>query len=424
MRQFLVLGALVSTVASLSFLEKAQGYLSGGASVNASVSAGTSDSSGSNFLSGLQNSSFGQAVAEGIDLYNNVKSGNTTDQWQTALANSSLGGYYQTGVEYYNTIKNGNSSGVNTDSIQKSIANSTFGEVVQSGVDFFNSMKNGNSKYSGNASEIISAFLPFLTNASTEAQTEFYAILPNVANLTIAEFENQVNAWAVKYNLTADVEAYNQRAENMTIAAEEHANAIVMNLPNVLSNLKAIGSDKNQTVEEMHSRIVNYIVSLDDDTRDIVIVLFNSLLPPQFKQVKCSGGSFITDMWQKATDFFGGNGSSTSGSSSSSGSFWSGGNNGAVNTKIGILTNFFNKNNLTDADVNVALSDPAVQLGDTASVQILPVAHVKLQGDVETSVTKKNKKQQQQANKNKKKATTVAPAGDANLAVEVHAQVL
>lgn len=64
---------------------------------------------------------------------------------------------------------------------------------------------------------------------------------------------------------------------------------------------------------------------------------------------------------------------------------------------------------------------------DTASIQILPMPQVEIGAAVhaegEADTGKKNKKQQQAANK-KKKATTVAPDGSANLAAEVHAQVL
>lgn len=120
----------------------------------------------------------------------------------------------------------------------------------------------------------MSQFVPFLANASAEAKAEFYTILPNFGNMTIAEFETAVNAWAAKYNLTDEVEAFNERSKNATVVAEEHANVVVMNLPNVLNNLKAISSDKNQTVVEMHTRMMAYVNSLDDDTRDVSIVFF------------------------------------------------------------------------------------------------------------------------------------------------------
>lgn len=206
-------------------------------------------------------------------------------------------------------------------------------------------MKNGN-KYGGNASDVMASFVPFLANASVEAKAEFALILPKVSNMTIAEFEAAVNAWAAKYGLTAEVDAFNQRARNATTAAEDHANAIVMNLPNVLNNLKAISGDKNQTVEEMHNRMISYVTSLDNDTRDIVVVLFSNMLPPQFKQVKCNGGDFITNFYNTASNFFGGG---NGGNKNSTFSFESVGNlfgganvNGGNGAKMGFLTNFLN----------------------------------------------------------------------------------
>uniref|UniRef100_A0A1I7U7C1 DUF148 domain-containing protein n=2 Tax=Caenorhabditis tropicalis TaxID=1561998 RepID=A0A1I7U7C1_9PELO len=343
----------------------------------------------------------------------------------------------------------------------QTIGNSSFGEVVQTGIEFYNNLKNGNSPFNGEASSIMGSFVPFLANASTEAKTEFYAILPRVGNMTIAEFETEVNAWAAKYGLTEEVEAFNKRSQNSTIEAEEHANAIVMNLPNVLNNLKAISSDKNQTVVEMHTRMMDYVNSLDEDTQDIVFIFFRSLLPPQFKKSKCTDkGNFLTNIFHKASEYFGGNNTSTgSGSGNgvgfgSVGSFWNSFNgNGNGNTNgngngnekphpmIGMISNFLNKNNISQEQADSVMTGVQHD-GGFASIQILPAANLNI-GDAslasdaqiglavidEAQVTQKaNKKQQQQANKNKnkKKTTTISPplAADANVALEVHAKVL
>ncbi|KAF1757745.1 hypothetical protein GCK72_014201 [Caenorhabditis remanei] len=465
MRNLIFVAVLSTTVSSLSFWEKAQGYISGGASANASANVGGSGSvSGSNFLSGLQNSSFGQAVMGGIDMYNQAKNGSGSNSWQTALGNSSFGNFYQQGVDFFSQGGNGNGSFIDAAVIQQTFGNSSFGEVVQSGIEFYNNLKNGNSPFAGDASSIIGNFVPFLANASTEAKTEFYALLPNIGNMTIAEMETAIDAWAAKYGLTEEVQAFNRRSENATAVAEEHANSLIMNLPNVVNNLKAINDDKNQTLIEKHTRLMNYVNSLDEDTKDIVFVLFKSFLPPQFTKPKCigSGGGF-GEIYQQALEFFSGNGSSLgmgSGSGSGSGKVGGGGgmfgnigqffssfngngngNNGSGNGKphpmIGVLSNFMNKNNISESEASAVMSG-AQHDGGFASIQILPAVELNVGGASlasdaqiglavidETHTTKKNKKQQQQANKNKKKTTTVAPlAADANVALEVHAQVL
>lgn len=424
MRSLIFVAVLATSVSSLSFLEKAQGYLSGNAS--ASGSASSSSGSGSNFFDRLQNSSFGQTLISG---YNN-----------------------------YTQSKNGNGSNIfDTDYIQQKLGNSSLGVAVNSGIEFYNGIKNGDSPFDSDASSIIGSFVPFLANASSEARAEFYGILPNVGNMTINQFETAVDQWAKKYNLTEEVEAFNKRSENRTAAAEEHANSVVMNLPNVLNNLKAISSDKDQTVAQMHTRMMDYVNSLDDDTQDIVFIFFKNLLPPQFSKPRCANsGSFLSDIYQKATEYFGGqngtNGGSKQGSGNtigfgSVGSFWSSfsgngngnGNGGSGNEKphpmMGILSNFMNKNNISDQQASAAMNG-AQHDGGFASIQILPAVNLNtgegaLASDaqiglavidpIQTQTTKKNKKQQQ-AN-NKKKTTTVAPAND-NLAMEVHAQIL
>uniref|UniRef100_A0A1I7UFM4 Curlin n=1 Tax=Caenorhabditis tropicalis TaxID=1561998 RepID=A0A1I7UFM4_9PELO len=121
MRNLIFIAVLATSVSSLSFLEKAQGYLSGNASISASGSANTGGS-GSNFLSGIQNSSFGQAVMGGINYYNQAKNntGSSTSNWQTALANSSVGNFYQQGVNFFNgASNNGSGSFIDTAAIQQ-----------------------------------------------------------------------------------------------------------------------------------------------------------------------------------------------------------------------------------------------------------------------------------------------------------------
>ncbi|EGT33145.1 hypothetical protein CAEBREN_05314 [Caenorhabditis brenneri] len=434
MRNLIFVAVLATSVSSLSFLEKAQGYLSGNAS--ASGSASSSSSSASNFFAGLQNSSFGQTIMNGYNDYKQAKNGNGSSNWQTAFSNSSIGA-----------------------AIQQSLNGSSLGAAVNSGIEFYHNMTNGGSPFDSDASSIIGSFVPFLANTSSEARAEFYAILPNVGNMTIAEFENAVNQWAAKYNLTEEVEAFNQRSQNATIAAEEHANSVIMNLPNVLTNLKAISSNKDQTAVQMHTSMMNYVESLDDDTQEIVFIFFKNLLPPQFKKPKCNGGgNFLADIYQKAAEYFGGQNSTSGGSKQGSGNgmgfgsvgpFWNSfsgngnGNSGSGNEKphpmIGVISNFFNKNNISDQQAGSAMNGVQHD-GGFASIQILPAASLNI-GDgslasdaqidlavvdpIQTQTTKKNKKQQQQANKNKKKTTTVAPVdANANLAVEVHAQVL
>ncbi|UMM28807.1 hypothetical protein L5515_011477 [Caenorhabditis briggsae] len=457
MRNLIFLAVLASSVCSLSFWEKAQGYLSGNEAANASAGASGSAAT-SNFWAEIQNSSFGQSVQGGINLYNQAKNNSGSNNWQTALANSSLGNYYQQGVNFFSG--NGSTSFIDTAAIQQSIGNSSFGEAVQSGIDFYNNLKNGPTPWSGSASDVIGSFVPFLANASTEAKTEFYAILPKVGNMTINEFETAVDEWAAKYGLTQEVEAFNQRKENETAAAEAHANDVVMNLPNVINNLKAIRADKNQTAMEMHSRMMTYINSLDDDTQEIVFVFFKSFLPPQFTKPRCvDNGNFLTNMYQKASEFFGGN-NSTMGSGNGNGNGMMGGNgnmfgsigslfssfnkngNGNGTDKphpmLGMLSNFMNKNNISENQANAVMNGVQHDEG-FASIQILPVAQADIgrpilsgEGDFSLQIveqaeatTKKNKKQQQQVNKNKnKKKTTVAPIADANVALEVNAQVL
>uniref|UniRef100_A0A8R1EC69 DUF148 domain-containing protein n=1 Tax=Caenorhabditis japonica TaxID=281687 RepID=A0A8R1EC69_CAEJA len=229
--------------------------------------------------------------------------------------------------------------------------------------------------------------------------------------MTISDYETAVNAWAAKYQLTAEVEAFNERAVNASVSAEEHANTVVMSLPNVLTNIKAIGSDKNQTLAQMHARIIEYIDSLHEDVKEIVVVLFTSMLPPEFKQSSCKG-NFFTNAYNQ---FFGGQNNG-----GNNGGFWAGGNG----PRIGTTLNLQNGNNASGNGANAGLDG-------TAHIQILPIgmesdSQVKLAVETESAVTKHKKLQQarnkKNQNKKKKTTTTASPLVDPN--PEVNTQVL
>ncbi|CAI5447278.1 unnamed protein product [Caenorhabditis angaria] len=349
---------LVSQQVNAGFLDKVSNFLSGSSSSTVAPDS---------LLGKLQNSSFGQAVANGIETYNDYKnssSGSGSSNLLSAAQNSSFGIAIANYLGGNNTINLGNSS---------------FGDLVMNGINTF---MNGNSTQ---GQMFLANHIPFLANASANATAAFTALLPQMSNLSVADYEVAMSNWAATWNLTDVYNAHVAQMENKTAQAESNASRIVLSLDLVLSNIKSIQNNKNQTMVQMINATANYMSTLDDDTRAIIFILYRSVLPPALQQAgTCAVSGGFSNLMQKAGNFF--SGASSNGNSTAT----------MFGLNANMFQNFFNRNNATIPDFSIGVQNA---LSDTADVEVAVV-------EVTTKKTKTTKKKTTK----KQKTTTAAPS--------------
>uniref|UniRef100_A0A914ZMW9 SXP/RAL-2 family protein Ani s 5-like cation-binding domain-containing protein n=1 Tax=Parascaris univalens TaxID=6257 RepID=A0A914ZMW9_PARUN len=110
----------------------------------------------------------------------------------------------------------------------------------------------------------------FLKEASNDARKEFWQILRNNSN-TIAETQSELQAWAAKQG--DDVRRdFGNAGEKLNEMIESLYEAILQSslsteAKNAFAYVREIVSDKKQTFGEEIRKVVNYIQSLSDETR-------------------------------------------------------------------------------------------------------------------------------------------------------------